>query len=362
MTKEEIVVLFTSRNEENPYFDLLFDGLEFHDIKPIQSQKPFFLPLSRIVIQNNNIDVIHFDWLYEFYMVRDFTSNKIVNTFLTIGRTIQFIIDLLIVRLLGIHLVWTVHNTYHHDADYQSIEKILNVIVANLARSLVVKCDAAKHTIRDLYRVRNDAKIKTIPDGNYIDAYPNEIDKNEARDELNIGDEFVYLYFGLIRPYKGVNQLIHEFKKLDDNNVALWIVGKPKSESIRERIRSQTSQDDRINAKLEFIDDKDVQYYMNLADVLVLPYRDILNSGSVHLGLSFGKPIIAPKMGCIPSVIPEENDLLYDPTVEEALEETLLVARHVDLTKISQANLTRAQEYNWEEVGSQYAEMYRNRC
>jgi len=59
--------------------------------------------------------------------------------------------------------------------------------------------------------------------------------------------------------------------------------------------------DKRIKVFLDFIPDNDIQIYMNAADIIVLPYLDILNSGVAILAMSFGKPVIAPRTGSIPS-------------------------------------------------------------
>lgn len=358
MSDDTLTVLFTSGSDKNPYHNLLFEGLEQNGVEPIREPKPLFLPLTRAVLRNNNIDVIHLGWLYGFYMVREFTPSSILNTVITIGRAFWFCIDLLLVRLLGTRLVWTVHNKYHHERHYPRIEKGLNIVVSDIVHTLTVKCSTAKETISQLYRVHNDAKIAVIPDGNYIDAYPNKTKRNEARDHLEIDDGFVYLYFGLIRLYKGVEQLIDKFQEIEKENVELWIVGNPKTEAISERIRSESVEDDRIRTKLEYVPDEEVQYYMNAADVLVLPYQDILNSGSVYLGMSFGKPIIAPKIGCIPSTVATRNNLLYDPNDQKGLQNELLNVIDKELTEIGQRNLQRTKELSWFEVGKEYKHLY----
>ncbi len=358
MSDESVTVLFTSGSDKNPYHNLLFEGLEEHNVDPIREPRPLFLPLTRAVLRNGDIDTIHLGWLYKFYMVRNFTQLPILNTVITVGRAFWFCIDLLLARLLGIQLVWTVHNKYHHERYYPRVEAVLNVLVANFVHALTVKCESAKETISQLYRIRDDSKIAVIPDGNFIDAYLNETTQEAAREDLEIEDEFVYLYFGMIRPYKGVEDLIDAFQAIEDEDVALWIVGNPKTEQIANRIQSHAGQDGRIQTRLEFVPDKRVQIYLNAADVLVFPYRDILNSGSVYLGLSFGKPIIAPKIGCIPSTVSAENDLLYGPKNECGLQRQLSRVLNEDISQIGKYNLQQAKELDWSIIGKKYATVY----
>lgn len=361
MSEDKTSVLFTSGDGDNPYYRLLFDALKNNGVEAIREPIPTFLPLTRAVIRNENIDIIHLDWLYGFFMFRRFSSITILNTIITVGRAVWFCVDLLIIKLLGVQLVWTVHNKYHHERYYLRTERVLNVVVANLVNRLTVKCETAKQTISDIYRVRDDSKIAVIPDGNYMDAYPDELEEEEARSWLDVEEDFIYLYFGKIRPYKGVGKLLRAFQSIDDPEAALWIVGNPQTEKIETNIHSLAEQDDRVRTRLEYIPDDEIQYYMNAANVLVFPYRDILNSGSVYLGLSFGKPIIAPKMGCIPSVIPEENRLIYDDSASNGITSAMLRAKELNLEKISEKNLEKAKNYDWGSIAAMYCKIYNHR-
>jgi glycosyltransferase involved in cell wall biosynthesis len=96
---------------------------------------------------------------------------------------------------------------------------------------------------------------------------------------------------------------------------------------------------------------------MNAADVLVLPYQDILNSGSVYLGLSFGIPIIAPEIGCIPSTMPQTTKLLYDLDGEN-LKDKLRTSRNIDLHDERSHNLSRGKELTWRKSAEHFSNIY----
>lgn len=359
MQDDEITVLFSSPETNNPYHDLLFEGLEEQGVNPVMVSLPAFLPLTRTILRNNDIDIIHFDWLYSLYLAKGSTSSKKLDSILTYGKTFWFLVDLLIVKALGVPSVWTVHNKYHHERYYHRLEKALNIFFARYVDVLTVKCHKAEQTIKDAYRISDDSKIAVIPDGSHTEAYSNDVTKRTAREELGISDDtFTYLYFGLIRPYKGVETLLRQFRELESSDCSLWIVGNPKNEAVEERIASLAAEDDRVTTRLEFVPDEDVQYYMNAADVLVLPYEEVMNSSSAHLGLRFGKPIIAPTLGCIPETVSEENDLLYDPEDSDGLLDSLARARDIDLDAISRANRERAEYFDWSASAAQYVEQY----
>ena len=358
MDDQELVILFTSESDKNPYHELLFDALSEHGVNPIQESLPLFLPLTRTVHRVDRVDVIHLDWLYSLFHVNKVTDSTAINTVLTACMAFMLCVDLLCIKLLSVPLVWTVHNKYDHNRDYYTVEKALNVVVANVVDAISVKCESAGETVEEIYRIRDGSKVVIVPDGNYKNAYPNKLKKPVAREELGIGNEFVYLYFGMIQPYKGVKELIDQFRNIDAPDASLWIVGMPNTERLANRITERAAEDDRIHTRLEFVPAEEVQYYFNAADILVFPYRSILNSGSVLLGLSFGRPIVAPEIGCIPSVVPTENELLYDPEDPDGLEDALVEARSVDIEKIGSANFQYADSLRWSKAGLAYKNVY----
>lgn len=358
MTEETITVWFPTASEKNPYHRLLFQNLRAADVVPFQAPRPYFFPLARTVLRNEEIDVIHFDWLTGLFMVGRFRQYPTLGTFLTLGRSFWFIIDVILVRLLGIKLVWTVHNTYHHERYYLWVEVVMNTVLANLMHALTVKCEAARQTISGAYRVNDTSKMVVIPDGNYIDAYPNVVDQQEARQQLGIGDEFVYLFFGLIRPYKNVVELIQAFQRYNDEKTLLWIVGQPKSDHIKTQLEALANKDDRVTLISEYVPSDEVQHYLNAADVLVFPYREILNSGSVHLGMSFAKPMIVPEMGCIPETLPREHNIFYDPDDPNRLLQALGQSRKMELVENGEANFEEAKSSDWSEIAKRYRDLY----
>lgn len=357
MTNDKLTVLFPSTSG-NPYHELLFEKLKNNGVIVVRGSKPVFFPLTRTFIKNTDIDVIHLDWLHHFYTTKHLSDSTILNTFATFIRAALFYIDIVLMRLVGVSVVWTVHNKHHHEQYYSRIERILQILVANTVNDLSVKCQFAKSLISKLFRVKNTSKIHIIPDGNYIGYYKNSIGKQTAKKQLGSDDKFIYLFFGTILPYKGVLDLISKFSSIDEEDSELWIVGNPQTETIEHQIKTQSLNDGRINTRLDFIPDDEVQYYLNAADVLVFPYRDILNSGSVHLGMSFGKPIIVPQIGCIPETISHENILSYDPSIDDGLYNSLIQAKHVDLDQIGRANYQQAQKFDWESVSSMYYNIY----
>jgi beta-1,4-mannosyltransferase len=106
------------------------------------------------------------------------------------------------------------------------------------------------------------------------------------------------VYFGLIRPYKGVPALIHAFSELtvgpDDEALSLRVVGQPTSADIGAEVLLSATADDRVQVSLGHASDADLGAEVGQAELVVLPYREMHNSGAALLALSLARPILAP--------------------------------------------------------------------
>ncbi|MDG6250545.1 hypothetical protein, partial [Methanocalculus sp.] len=91
------------------------------------------------------------------------------------------------------------------------------------------------------------------------------------------------------------------------------------------------------------------------ADVVILPYTDILSSGAALLALSFGKPIIAPAIGCIPQVLDNHGSILYDPDQEEGMINAMKSIKKCNLSDMGKHNYQKSKDLNWDLVGKMTA-------
>ena len=113
------------------------------------------------------------------------------------------------------------------------------------------------------------------------------------------------------QPYKGLEYLIAAFRQIraQCEDYRLIIAGSPENcerywRTIREAIREDV-QSGRVVLRAEFIPDDETEVYFKAADVLVLPYRDIYQSGVLFLGHSFGLPVLAADVGSLKDEIVE---------------------------------------------------------
>jgi D-inositol-3-phosphate glycosyltransferase len=139
------------------------------------------------------------------------------------------------------------------------------------------------------------------------DAFPDtELTPAEAKRRLGLrDDEKAILFFGRIRPYKGIEYLLDAFRLLSADEQAkyrLIIAGEPKkgSEDYLHEIRESVQRDfkqGQVILRIQFIPDEEMELYLKGGDVLVLPYKEIFQSGVLFLAYSFGLPVVATDVG-----------------------------------------------------------------
>jgi len=174
-------------------------------------------------------------------------------------------------------MVRTLHNTGPHEPG------------GRLERALLRWCDS-----RTTLWIRltsstvppSDAPVVTIPLGHYRDWF--------ADLPLPPAEPGRILYFGLVRPYKGVEDLLDAFGELADPAARLRLVGRTTQDSLRDRVERAVRADLRIGARLEYVADEELADEVSRAALVVLPYRRLHNSGAAILALSLGRPVLLP--------------------------------------------------------------------
>ncbi|WP_164471736.1 glycosyltransferase [Halosimplex salinum] len=306
-----------------------------------------------------DVDVVHVVWTAPLFLQAGYTRWGTLNKILSVVRGAILVLNAYALRGLGVRLVWTVHNEHNHEREHLAINLAVNRQFAAACDALTVECERARSIVCDSFDVA-ETKVTVIPEGNYIDAYPNDVSRAEARERLGLpSDATVVVNFGRIRPYKGVARLVDAYRTVRTSDSHLLIAGSPLNEEIRRDVLRRTETEPDVTTDLRFVPNDEVQLYMNAADIVALPYRDILTSGSALLAASFGRPVVAPTMGCVPAVVRGHDGLLYDPDGPDGLEDALRDGLESDdLNAVGAANRRRAESLSWTAVAEQTAELY----
>lgn len=204
---------------------------------------------------------------------------------------------ILIARATRTRIVWTVHNAQPHDLPFPRMYRALRrVLVLMLSGWISLSSEARDEALRVIPSLSRRPSW-VIPHGDYRSSYASPPPYEEARRALGMEPETrVLLFFGLIRGYKDVPQLVRTFQASDDPDLRLIIAGKPVG-PIGEELRALAGSDDRIRLDMEFIPAERLPLYFGAADLTVLPFRRILNSGSALLSLSLDTPVLVPALG-----------------------------------------------------------------
>ena len=200
--------------------------------------------------------------------------------------------------------------------------------------------------------------------GNYTKYYKNFISRDDARNKLSIPqDTFIFLHFGRVKEYKGIDILIKSFQKIKRNeDKKLLIVGSLPDKQYGTYLKKIAEKNNNIHFVFRYISDEKIQQYMNASDIVVTPYKEILNSGEIILALGFGKPIIAPNIGCISEIIDKEGSFLYNLNEKNALKKALEdgINNKDNLEKMGTHNLKLAEKLDWKVVGEKTKQIYQN--
>lgn len=352
LSLSSLKVSFWPQWPNNPYQKLLADSLEKLGVglEDFSYGDNIFL-LNEL--KRFKPDVLHIHSLYPF-----FTSTNLLKSVI---RLVISLCQLFILRLMGVKIVWTAHDLKHHENRYPKLDRIFTTLFARLTHAIIAHGKTAKQEVIKAFHLRNDDKIFVIPHGNYFDYYENKIDRAEARHALGIPDaSLVMLFLGLIRPYKGVIELIDAFRQLECEGVYLAIAGKVSTEELTEQIKQKTLDRDNIKFMPGFVADDQIQVYMNACDIAVLPYRNILTSGSIVLAMSFGRACIAPQRGCITDMLNDSGALLYDPNSEDGLLQAMnrAVQKKADLPQMGEYNRQLAEQWSWNRVAEMTLDVY----
>lgn len=254
-------------------------------------------------------------------------------------------------RLRGARIVWTLHNERSHENPHPLLERsFLRLFVRNVSATISPSEHGAKLLANSYPRLRRIPSA-VIPLGHYRGYYRNDVPQREARRLLGLDpDDHVLGFFGAVRAYKNLPTLIRVFREWTHPKARLLIAGMPENAAIAEQLRLMVQDDDRVRLSLQRIDDDRIQHHLNALDVLVLPFHDVLNSSSVLLGLSFGLPVVAPRLGALEEVqrvVGREWLRLYEGALSVSTLETLARGRapgHESSPDLG--------SYDWHRIGS----------
>ncbi len=321
----------------NPYLNLLYLDAQSQGIDIVRLDKYEDLVASLTKSRPGQIFHIH---------STELVVQKAMDAAEALSRVDELIRLFAVAKAKGAKLVWSVHNVLPHESRFYDIEiRLIDAIAANAERIHVLAESTAEQTAGH-FRF-DDEKVTVVQHSSFWGVYDQTMPTAEAKASFGLTEnDNAVLFLGQMRAYKGLHLLIAATKELnlEGANLKLLLAGSAKPKHRRE-IQKLIGDDPNIQARFSFIENDDLQRWFKAADVAVLPFQQILNSGSLYLAASFGVPVIAPALGNLPALFNAEPwATLYDPNDPKQQIKEALLARFNPHTRTADQEKVRAAE------------------
>ena len=273
------------------------------------------------------------------------------------GMSSDSFLALQMLHYSGIPMICTLHDTALHPGDYSQLHHVwFQVKVMELCSRVIVH---GQHMVGDLleYYGFDERSIDVIPHGNY-DIYFS----TDGLGPDTTPEKSSVLFFGRMKKYKGLDILIQ----------AAEIVAREVPD-LKIRVAGRGEELDRVLDKLKarpyfevhnhFLSSSEVAGFFALSSLVVIPYTEASQSGPLHVAYSYGRPVVASRVGAIPeSLTHGQEGLLVPPGNPEALARAMIkLLRDPQLARqMGKAGKIKSEtELNWAKgIGDQTREAY----
>jgi glycosyltransferase involved in cell wall biosynthesis len=224
-------------------------------------------------------------------------------------------------RETRIKIVFICHNVTPHEGG-GSLDRRLATTVLRQGDHFIVHSEQDRHR---LHALLPHALISKVHHPTYVELSQQSApaSREALRAQLGIPDDRpILLFFGLVRPYKGLEYLIQALPQvLARVKVHLLVAGEFWTQpELYERYAREFEVEEAITFVNRYIPNEELGPYFDLADVVVLPYISATQSGVVQLAFGFAKPVITTRVGGLQEVVRDGyNGLVVPPQDEEAL-------------------------------------------
>ncbi len=335
------VAAFPRSVRGNPYCDLLYRSLAARGVAVAAGAE---LSPRWLVRHARAVKVLHLHWPEFYYRSGGRPTARSVSA---------FVAAVLLARLLRYRVVWTVHNALPHET--HPVDRVLRWFLVRSTR-LVVHAEAARAAIP-----RSRRPPAVVPHGHYIGCYPDDLPATVARRKLGLAARTASSCASAsCAVTRASTRCWRRSPTCTIPGCGWWSPGRPATDADALGVLAAAQRDARVRTHLDFVPDPDVQRFLKAADFVVLPYRDVLTSGGALLALSFARPLVVPRRGCLGELEREGCAIAYDPDAPGALRAALAAAAAVaDLESWQQRAAAAARRRAWESIAEAYARICR---
>jgi glycosyltransferase involved in cell wall biosynthesis len=286
-------------------------------------------------------------WIDAVRTIKEFGPEKIVMPWWVAFWAPHFwSIITMVKKNLAPEIVFVCHNVFEHEPNF--IKKIATKVVLSKADRIIT------HSKEETLKVKNllggDVNTITAFHPTYTDLNESRITRESARKTLELSGN-VLLFFGFVRPYKGLSVLLDAMPTiLKAKEVTLLVVGefwKDKQKYI------DTINNSGISAKVRIIDryvpNEEIGLYFAASDLVIQPYISVSGSGISQIAYGFDRPVIATNVGSLTEVV---EDGINGRTVEagnaQALADAILDSLEPEILQRFSLNATETKKkFSW---------------
>lgn len=350
------VAMVPDYRSTNPYQGLIAAQLETLGVRTafVQRTRRHVFPL-RAAARELDIDILHLHWITPFL--------RGSNVAAYVAYSARLLADIAFVRATGVCVVWTIHNKVSHETRYPALEMWVRRGIARIVDAMIVHSAEIRREIAADFRKPLDA-FDIVPHASFGNLYGEPADKREAREALALpANGEVFLNFGIMRPYKGLERLLEAWSSsgLSTAGHTLLLAGEFNDEAYRDVILRAAKSLGGVRIDDGRVPDDRVRFYFGASDAVVLPFQRILTSSSLHLAITFEKPVVAPRIASVVETLGQADHFLYDPEDSEALGAAMRRCAGADLeAERSEIRNSRAALMDWHEVAQATLAVYQH--
>jgi len=322
---------------------------EFFEVVPCWSREENYV--EQILTNLDNVDILHIQHEYSIYKFDD----RLPTLLQKVPQGIRKVLTIHCVRPAQVSERWKIDEEYAGK-------------IAKLADHIIVHLESQKEILLRLGLTPE--RISVIPHGTKII----EVDREASRRKLGLPlDGKILLMFGFVKPHKCLHVAVEALNiiRKEYENAYLFIAGglaptaseehKRYADSLRKKIEELDLEENVIFPN-KYYPDEDVPYIFSACDIVLFPYyeEDRSSSGSLHLAIGAGKPVIASRIPKFEELKHISDELLVLPYNSEVIAK--LALRIFKEPKFRNHIIRRTEAYrkltSWENTAKKHLELY----
>jgi glycosyltransferase involved in cell wall biosynthesis len=230
-------------------------------------------------------------WLRAFWRIREFSPQQVIVNWWTTFWAPAFTFLVRWLRRDGIPVTYLIHNVIPHEA--QPWDRLLARLALGPGSHFIVQADGEKQRLQ---RLLPRAHIHLVPHPVYDMFAGQRISRDNARNQLGLPQQgYVLLFFGIVRPYKGLDVLLQALARPELRSLqpVLLVAGEFWEDKTHYLEKAQLlGLSAQVRMEDRYIPNEEVPVFFSAADLLVAPYTGGTQSGAVKMAIGFGLPAV----------------------------------------------------------------------